>query len=196
MHSVSFSVLSADEFQPVLPRVAELRLNIFREYPYLYDGTYANEEEYLGRYLQSADFTLILAKDGQRIVGASTCLPLSQEINEIRAPLLQAGYDVEEVMYLGESVLSKAYRGLGIGKAFFHYRETQSHKLGKSYASFCAVERPASHPLRPQNYSSLQTFWRKQGYNRLDRIQASLFWKDVLMDKDTEKKLTFWIKKL
>ena len=36
--SVSFQTLSGD-FGPVLGEVARLRLSLFREFPYLYDGT-------------------------------------------------------------------------------------------------------------------------------------------------------------
>lgn len=184
------------EVEKYLDHVAQLRIRVFRDYPYLYDGTPEHEQEYLGRYLRAKDFALILAQDGELVVGASTCLPLSQETDEIRQPLVEAGYDDNEVLYLGESVLDKAYRGGGIGKSFFRLREAHGHHLQKTLACFCAVDRPADHPLRPADYRPLHTFWQKEGYRPLANIQARLFWKDVEREAETEKALTFWIKQL
>jgi GNAT superfamily N-acetyltransferase len=190
-----FRVLGA-EAEKYLDSVAQLRIRVFRDFPYLYDGHPAYEKEYLGRYLQARDFALIVAKEGKQVVGASTCLPLSQETDEIRQPLVEAGYDDKEVLYLGESVLDKAYRGRGIGKSFFRLREAYGHHLQKTLASFCAVDRPADHPLRPAHYRPLHTFWQKEGYRPLANVQVRLFWKDVDQKAETEKALTFWIKKL
>lgn len=188
--------ISGKDAAGYLDSVAHLRIRVFRDFPYLYDGNLAHEEDYLGRYLQAKDFVLILAKDAGQVVGASTCLPLSQETDEIRLPLTEAGYDDHEVLYLGESVLDKPYREQGIGKAFFRLREEHGRQLKKKYASFCAVDRPEDHPLRPADYRSLNEFWKKYGYSPLPDVQVSLTWKDIDQQQDTEKKLTFWIKKL
>lgn len=184
------------EVEKYLDRVAQLRIRVFLDFPYLYDGTPEHEQEYLGRYLQAKDFALILAQDGEQVVGASTCLPLSQEIDEIRQPLVDAGYDAAKVLYLGESVLDKAYRGRGIGKSFFRLREAHGYHLQKTFASFCAVDRPADHPLRPAGYQPLHAFWQKEGYRKLADVRARLFWKDIDQEAESEKPLTFWIKKL
>lgn len=194
--SVSVTCILGSDAAKYLDDVARLRIRVFRDFPYLYDGNLTYEAEYLGRYLQAPNFALILAQDGSTVVGASTCLPLSQETEEIRLPLIEAGYDAHEIIYLGESVLDKAYRGQGIGKAFFYEREAHGKRLKKSMASFCAVERPSIHPLRPQEYHPLDIFWKKQGYQKLPEVQTALSWKDVDQQLETDKKLTFWIKEL
>ena len=188
--------ISGKDAARYLDRVAQLRIRVFRDFPYLYDGTPEHEQEYLGRYLQAKDFALMLALDGETVVGASTCLPLSQETEEILQPLTETGFQANEVLYLGESVLDKAYRGQGIGKIFFRLREEHGHQLGMKYASFCAVERPEDHPLRPKNYQPLHGFWQKYGYSPLPRVQATLAWKDIDEEQESGKKLTFWLKKL
>lgn len=194
--SVSVTCITGHEAAHYLDDVARLRIRVFRDFPYLYDGDLAYEEEYLERYLQAPNFALILAQDGNTVVGASTCLPLSQEISEIQLPLIEAGYPASDIIYLGESVLDKMYRGQGIGKAFFHEREAHGRRLKKSLASFCAVERSASHPLCRETYRPLDPFWQKQGYQKQGHIQTALSWKDVDKPNETDKKLTYWLKKI
>ncbi len=193
--AIKVSKISGTQRAEYLEHVASLRIRVFRDFPYLYDGDPDYEKTYLGRYLQARDFVLILAKDGDRVVGASTCLPLSQETDEIQRPLIRAGYNAENVLYLGESVLDKAYRGKGIGKEFFRLREEHGHELGKKYASFCAVDRPEDHSLRPDHYTSLHGFWQKMGYTPLPRVKATFSWKDIDRAEETDKKLTFWLKR-
>ncbi|UTA50179.1 hypothetical protein MSS93_10440 [Deinococcus radiodurans] len=60
--SVSFQTLSGD-FGPVLGEVARLRLSLFREFPYLYDGTEEAEAAHLQTYVQAPGALLVLARD-------------------------------------------------------------------------------------------------------------------------------------
>ena len=73
------------EIAPHLPALAELRMRVFRDWPYLYDGDAQYEERYLRSYRDSWRSVVVLAFDGGRVVGASTGLPLSDETDEIRA---------------------------------------------------------------------------------------------------------------
>ena len=52
-----------------LDSLANLRLEIFREYPYLYDGRKEDELDYLKSYAEAPDACLILACDA----GTFTC---------------------------------------------------------------------------------------------------------------------------
>ena len=97
-------------------------------------------------------------KGWQRIVGAATCLPLAAETPNVQKPFIEAGMDLSRLFYFGESVLDPAYRGRGIGVAFFKAREAQA--AGYQTTCFCAVQRPADHPLRPKTYVPLDEFWR------------------------------------
>ena len=91
-----------------LDEVARLRIEVFREWPYLYDGDAAYEARYLATYTRSADSVFVLALDGERVVGASTGLPLDDEEPAFRAPFVERGIDASRVFYCGESVLLPA----------------------------------------------------------------------------------------
>ncbi|MGD9783444.1 MAG: GNAT family N-acetyltransferase [Hyphomicrobiaceae bacterium] len=189
--------LTGDALQAVLPDLARLRMIVFRDWPYLYDGSLAYEQEYLAKFAAAPGAVCIVARDGDVIVGASTACPMSQADEEFRAPFLAKGYDIREVFYCGESVLLPGHRGGGVGHAFFDGREAHAYKLGGfRYSTFCRVVRPDDHPLKPADYRPLDGFWRKRGYAPVDGLVAHFSWKDVDRDEETVKALQFWMREL
>ena len=99
--------------------VARLRAEVFRAFPYLYEGDAEYEKHYLATYARSAGSVLVLVLAGDAVVGASTGLPLGEAEPAFQAPFLDRGIPVEEVFYCGESVLLPAFRGQGLGHRFF-----------------------------------------------------------------------------
>jgi GNAT superfamily N-acetyltransferase len=180
--------------ETALPALARLRIEVFRAFPYLYDGEEAYERDYLRTYVKVPGAAIVLAKDGERIVGASTCLPLAAETENVQKPFREAGLDISRIFYFGESVLLPDYRGRGIGVAFFKAREAQA--AGFKTTCFCAVQRPAEHPLRPEDYVPLDAFWHHRGYRRRDDLFCFMSWRDIGEAAETKKKLIFWTKNL
>lgn len=176
--------------------LARLRIEVFRDFPYLYDGDLAYEEEYLQAFVNAPDSALVIAFDGETVVGAATALPMIHETSNIQQPFLENGYDVSKVFYFGESVLRKAYRGRGIGVEFFKHREAHVARLsGFEYLTFCGVVRPEDHPLRPSDYVPLDHFWRKRGFQQTD-MYCYMAWKDINEEAERAKPLRFWMKKI
>lgn len=189
-------ILAGAAIEPVIPDLARLRVEVFREFPYLYEGDLAYERTYLRKYLDVPESTVVVARDGGRVVGASTALPLSRSEDELQAPFRAAGLPVEAIYYFGESVLEPAYRGRGLGHAFFDGREARARALGFTITAFCAVERPADHPLRPADYRPHDVFWTKRGYVKRDDLRASFSWRDVGAAGETAKPMVFWLRRL
>lgn len=179
-----------------LDALAALRIAVFREYPYLYDGSLDYEREYLASYASSPASLVVVAWDGDRVVGASTAMPLTLHSDDVVPPLVRAGLDPATVYYFGESVLEPAYRGRGLGSQFFALRERQARERGFAVATFCAVERPADHPRRPPGYVAPGPLWRRHGFERRSDIVGTFAWRDVGEAADTAKPMVFWIKQL
>jgi len=182
------------ELAPFIDGLGRLRIEVFREYPYLYDGSLEYEREYLKSYLNSARSLVALVLDNGAVVGATTCVPLVDEGPEFQEPFLKAGFDLGGICYFGESLLLPAYRGRGLGKEFFRRREAHAQSLGAKITTFCAVDRAHDHPLRPADYQPLDRLWKSQGFMKHPELQATFVWKETGEAEESAKTLTFWLK--
>ena len=188
---MALRIVRGAEVGPFLPDLARLRIGVFREWPYLYAGNEAYERAYLEVYVRSPDSLFVLAMDGERIVGASSGLPLADDAEAFRAPFEAAGIDLARVFYFGESVLLPEYRGRGLGHAFFDAREAHATALGRfDWTAFCAVDREAPDPRRPADYRGNEALWGKRGYVRRDDLRCSLGWPEAEGGPDVGHSLT------
>jgi GNAT superfamily N-acetyltransferase len=175
--------------------LARLRIQVFRDYPYLYDGDLDYEARYLRTYSQARGSVIVLALDVDRVVGAATAVPLREETEAVQAPFIEQGYDPADVFYLGESVLLPEYRGQGIGVRFFEEREAHGRAFGPlRWFAFCAVERPAEDQRRPPDYRPLDRFWGNRGYRRHPALSTRFSWKEIGESEASPKPMVFWLK--
>lgn len=187
--------LARDEMVARLDDVAALRIAVFRAFPYLYEGDLAYERDYLASYIASPGSVIVGALDGERLVGASTGVPLAHEPDWAQAPFIATGMPVSEIFYFGESVLHPEFRGTGVGVRFFQEREAHARAMGFQRAAFCAVERPGDHLARPGSYVPLDAFWGRRGFERTD-LMTRLSWREVGQERESEKTMRFWSKRL
>ena len=152
---VKLKCLESKDIKDALDELARLRIEVFSEYPYLYEGDRDYEKSYLANYLDSKTAIVIIAQDGSNIVGASTGLALKEADKEF-----QRAFDepLDGYFYFGESVLEMPYRNQGIGSKFMDLRLEHAKRLGFKTACFCAVERN----FQPDSYRPLDAFWRKK----------------------------------
>ena len=185
-------VLTGPALDAALDDVAALRIAVFRDWPYLYEGSLDYERRYLDSYRSSPGAVVVGAFDGPRLVGAATGTPLEDHAEDFAAPFAATGLPLDSVFYCAESVLLPGYRGQGLGHAFFDLREAHARALGRRFSAFCAVIRPEDHPLKPKTYRPLDAFWRKRGYAPMPGVIAHFRWTDVGQTGETEKPLQFW----
>jgi len=194
--TIKIKVLAGGDLVRALPGLARLRINVFRDWPYLYDGTAEYEEKYLARYAKTDGAVIVGAFDGNDLVGAATGEPLDKEVIQFRQPFEEAGFDPSKIFYLAESVLYADYRGQGIGHRFFDEREAHARRLGYHTAAFCAVIRPEDHPARPSSYQPLDGFWIKRGYRKVQNLIVHFPWQDIGEEGETEKPMEVWMREL
>lgn len=187
--------LNGAEARAVASELAELRLKVFWDFPYLYEGTLDYEKKYLETYFKAKHSFVLVVKDKEKIVGATTGIWAKEEEESFKKPLEDYGLNTDEVFYFGESVLLPQYRGLGLGKIFMEERESYARSLGFiKILAFCSVERPIDHPLRPADYRPLDEFWRSRGFIPASGLTTEYVWKDRHETHETSKKMNYWLK--
>ncbi|WP_347260981.1 GNAT family N-acetyltransferase [Rudaea sp.] len=185
------------QVEPWLDAVAALRIAVFRDWPYLYAGDRGYEKQYLATYAKSAGCLFVLAFDGERVIGASTAIPLADETAAFQQPFRERGIALGDVFYFGESVLLREYRGHGLGHRFFDEREAHARRLGGfALTAFCAVERDAGDPRRPSGHRDNDAFWIKRGYARQDDMFCELGWQEIGAARPDSHRLRFWLRPL
>ena len=183
------------EIATVLEDFAQLRITVFAEFPYLYEGNLAYEKEYIQTYCRSERSFFFGIYHQNKLIGATTCLPLVDETEEVKKPFEDAKIDVNQVFYFGESIILQKFRGQGFGNLFFDERERYAKQFAEiKLTTFCAVERPTNHPLKPDDFRSNDFFWSKRNYIKRLELSCEMIWLDKNESTETFKKMTFWTK--
>ncbi len=197
MDELTFKTYRGAAIETVFESLAKLRITVFHDYPYLYEGSLEYELDYLSIYSDSPRSLLFAAFYGEEMIGATTCIPLADETPEVQVPFLAAGMDINGIFYFGESILLSQYRGHGLGHRFFDEREAHARAFGKfKYTCFCGVVRPDDHPARPADYRPLNDFWKKRGYQPVPGMLSEFEWLDIGEAAPTKKPMQYWMKEI
>lgn len=194
--TIEVRALTGPALEAALDGVAALRIAVFRDWPYLYDGSLDYERAYLQTYRDNPGALLVGAFHNDRLVGASTSTLMEDHAEAFSAPFRALNIPLTDILYGAESVLLPEYRGIGLGHRFIDLREDHARAMGRAYVAFCSVQRPADHPAKPANARSNDAFWRGRGYETLPGVIAEFSWKDLGDEAETLKPLQFWMRKL
>lgn len=195
--SVRVEVLTGPATQRHLAGLAKLRIEVFREWPYLYEGSLDYEAEYLRAFANAPGAAIVGAFDGGALIGASTAAPLAAQAGYITEPFRARHYPLTDYFYFGESVLRRAYRNMGLGVQFFTAREAaaRSH-AGVSVCTFSAVIRSPDDPRQPGDYKPLDAFWGRRGYTPWDGMTCKIGWTELGSAVETQQDMQFWRKQI
>lgn len=196
MQQLTYKTYIGQQILQVIEPLALLRIQVFKDFPYLYEGNLAYEQSYLQTYAQSDRAFLFAVFDQDTMIGATTGIPLVEESAEVIEPFQKARFDLESIFYFGESILLPTYRGVGIGHRFFDEREAYAYSIPAiTTTCFCAVDRGSNHPLEPQDYRPNDAFWAKRGYVKDTSLQSLFEWPDIGQTVSTAKSMIYWLKR-
>lgn len=189
-------LLTGTAIAEVLDDLATLRLEIFREYPYLYLGRKEDELDYVGTYVEAPDACVILACDEKAVVGAAAGMPLMHENEQMLDAFAGTPFPLNEVYYIGELLLRRGYRNCGLGRKLLARLENHIRSVGSYCKVTCAtVERPDDHSLRPRDYIPITRFLARTGFVRLSVVPSHFKWREI-DGEERDHPMQFWIKDL
>jgi len=194
--NVTSQKLNGAEIGEHLEAIAKLRIDIFREYPYLYKGNPSYEKKYVQTYADSKQAVVILAWDGSVLAGVMTGIPLQDEMEEFKTPFAAEPYPLESIYYLGELLFYPAYRDKGHGSVMLGQMEDYVRDIGGFQHLTCAtVVRPDSHPQRPVGFKPIERFLNHANFFKLEKTVVSLPWPELDGETRTHD-LQLWMKHL
>lgn len=191
---VEFSDEKTSQF--VLTNISRLRIEIFSEYPYLYDGDEESEREYLEKFYEMKDSLAIGAFDKENSIGGATAYPLVYESENLTQSFLDHGRALKDYFCIGEILLKKEYRNQGLGSRMCSKIEAFARNKGFPNICFFEIDRGPEDPKRPLDYQKLDPYWERQGYRKHTELVGFIPYKELGDSFESPKKMIFWIKKL
>lgn len=181
--------------------VSELRIQAFKEYPYLYEGNLDYEREYVHGYAIDGKAMIAVARTDNKIVGISTGIPLvsdSEIVADAKKIFAENGLDVSDYYYYGEVIVLPDFRGRGVTSKLYAEQDNLIKSWGYKHVCILTVMREIDHPLRPANYKSPDKMWEHLGFFR-NKLITEYHWPTIQPDmsvEDVKNYLEFWTKDL
>jgi GNAT superfamily N-acetyltransferase len=167
MDSLEIRVLSGALLDASIDVIGQMRMDAFREFPYLYDGAIENERRNLRQFTQTPKALVCSAYLGGEFAGIATGAPLWAAIACSLSPA--------DFFYIGEVIVLPEFRHRGIGPALIRRVEEESKLRGFEKTCFLCVERPLDHPLKPKGYQAPDSIWKSLGYTQSE-IRIEFEW--------------------
>lgn len=187
--SIRIELFKGNEIQPHIQNVVKLCHKIYESAPYFYKGDDAEYEDYLNSYSQTDNAVTCLVFNGERAIGLGVGLPLSESRDFYKFPLLKAGFEPDNLFYIGEFGLDSSLQDLGIEEMM--YLEIENFAKHHNYHEFCIweIQDPANTAYNP-----IDEFWNELGFVTHPEINFHLSWVDIGKTEPTSHKAIYKIK--
>lgn len=201
-NEVKFKLLTGSSIIPFVDKIAQFRMENFREFPYLYASDVEFEKKYLEIYQKEEKAILIIGIDQQdEIIAISTGMPVTNnaDLLSVASEMFKKNnLNPDDYFYIAETIISAPYRSKGLYSKIVAMREQAALDLGYSKVCFITVIREPHHPQQPAHYQSPETIFNHCGYKK-SSIIIHYTWPTIQPDNtvsDQKHALVFWFKSL
>ena len=177
--------------------VSRLRIQIFKEYPYLYEGELDYERRYMQGYTSDDKAMIAIARVDGILAGVSTGIPLvsdSEIVSDAKKVFSQENIDIGDFYYYGEVIVLPEFRGQGITTKLYSSQNDLIKTWGFKHVCILTVLIYEHHPLKPLTYRSPDGMWQHLGFFR-NKLSVDYHWPTIQPDssvKDVSNTLEFW----
>ncbi len=196
----NLELLTGKDLESILPFVAQQRIELFREYPYLYEGNLTEEMNYLEWFAKLPHTAMAVAYHDKQPVGFVSGTSFKDFDTHFKGScdvFLKADLKPEEYYYITEGIVVPEHRGNALALKLSALIEGYAKKIG--FTKGCFVdESHDKHPLKPANYYSLETAFKKAGYIKSPlSIKFNWVTRQVAgQARDQEHELYYWMKNI
>lgn len=196
----SIKVVTGTELQTVRDFFVQQRIAVFREYPYLYRGSYDEGYAYFDWFSRLPQSAAAVAYEDQTVVGFLAGTDFT-DFDEHFAGSIElfnsAGLHAQLYYYLSEAIIAPEHRG---NRIFIQLASALAqHAAMLGYQKLCFVhEEHATHPLKPDNYKDLPPLFLRFGC-RPTSLVMRFSWNTIQPDGTAEAQehtMNYWIKDL
>jgi hypothetical protein len=198
---IIIEIYTGEDSKDYIDILSKLRIDAFKEYPYLYDGEFEYEKNYVHGYVTNKMGMIAIAKVDGNLAGVSTGIPLISEseiVSDAQKVFSQNNINIEDYYYYGEIIILPQFRGRGITTMLYSAQDNLVRQWGFKHVCILTVVRENDHPLKPNNYKSPDDIWKRLGFFK-NNLTTNYHWPTIQADKsviDTKNTLEFWIKPL
>ncbi len=196
MQALETKILHGAKSQIYAELIAQLRIELFAEFPYLYKGTMDHDLSYLSVYFNSPNSSIILFFDKEELVGYSSSIPLSEEWDVIKEPFITNGLDLSKYLYVGEVMVKEGYRSWHLVHKILEIHNKKAAYYGFPYLAALTIDRPDDHPCKPVNYRTHDKLWQRFGWQKSSSLKARFDWEQIDTNRKELNDLSVWIKTL
>lgn len=196
------AVIRVETFQghqitPYIHKIVQLCDKMYREYPYFYNGDNEGYQSYLESYAQSKDAIISLAFEGEKAVGIAAGIPMSKTRNLYQQTLLEHGYNLHTLFYLGEFGLKAEYQGQGIEETLYRNIENYVNKDGHfSAICFWEIDDSLNSRQKQLGYLLKDDFWKRLGFVRRPELNFLIFWTNINETQESAHSAVYWMKNM
>lgn len=193
-----FKLLYGPEIKDEINFIAQQRIDIFKEYPYLYEGNFETEIAYLMWFVEQRDSCAAIAYKDNNPVGFITGISFVAFENHFKGSkdiFIKASLDPSAYYYFCEVIVKPEHRRNSIAKRLFALLE--AHAKSQGYRAGCFVnESHEDHPLKPADYKDLTSLFHALGYTKTN-LSIMFKWQTLAQNgkiEELEHILTYWLK--
>jgi hypothetical protein len=193
MTKISYKIIKNKEIESYTKYIASLRLMMFKEFPYLYEGSLEQEEKYLSFYTDFPDGRVVLAKQGGCIAGLLTGMPMisiCEHISDFKKTLDEHKRTLNGAYYYGEGLVLPAYRGQGMLTKMFEVLNNEIKIMGYNHAYGITVIRDKNDARRPAHYRDTDTLWDRMGLTKTTMVYGGK-WPTIIKTGDTAIEMNY-----
>lgn len=194
--TVKIEVFYGKKIAPHVQDVIEISHRIYRGYPYLYNGDDPDYEAYLHTYPQSENAIVCIVFEGKTAVGLAAGRPMIEAREFYKQPLIDHGYDLSQLFYMGEYGLQPEYRGQGIEELMVKSLEDFAAMIGFSHLCHWEMDGASDDPKQLLGYIPGNSFWKKLNHAKHNELNFTLIWTDIGAAVETPHVAEYWMKEL